>query len=297
VTWAPEEYHRLEAAIRIIKKPLTKFLACLCKETAFKFQEEYDAKLEYKLAELKVEARLRKQATVLKNKSRMQYSSCRIQSLAHACGGIVVKQFHEGDRRKECHHQPKAYHRTVLKNQSRMQWSSFRIQSLAHSCGGIVVKPFHEGNRRQKRHRQPKACRCRKLENEKQKQYAWNAGKDHKVLKVEQICYAGKERKILKVKQMHRRYHHPAYKSEVKEEHKRCSFLLLIYWSQHPWQTRAHTKRSRKMVIQQQGACSAAINTGNSSNHTGQETVILQGWKSGTKMSVIVRNCAVVVKQ
>jgi hypothetical protein len=64
VTWDPAEYERLEAAIRVIEKPLTDFLAHLCKETTFRFQEEYDAELEYKLAELKVEARLKKQAVL-----------------------------------------------------------------------------------------------------------------------------------------------------------------------------------------------------------------------------------------
>jgi hypothetical protein len=64
VTWAPNEFGRLEAAIRVIEKPLTAFLSLLCTETTFRFQEEYDAELEYKLAELKVEARLKKQATM-----------------------------------------------------------------------------------------------------------------------------------------------------------------------------------------------------------------------------------------
>jgi hypothetical protein len=64
VTWDPDDYARLEPAIRVIEKPLTEFLSLLCQETTFKFQEEYDAELEYKLAELKVEARLKKQATL-----------------------------------------------------------------------------------------------------------------------------------------------------------------------------------------------------------------------------------------
>jgi hypothetical protein len=60
----------LEAAICIIEKPLTKFLSHLCKETMFKFQEEYDAELNYKLAKLKVEACLKQQATIFRDLTR-----------------------------------------------------------------------------------------------------------------------------------------------------------------------------------------------------------------------------------
>jgi hypothetical protein len=64
VTWDHDEYDKLEAAIRIIDKPLTAFLTLLCQETTFKFHQEYEDELNYKLAELQVEARLKKAAAL-----------------------------------------------------------------------------------------------------------------------------------------------------------------------------------------------------------------------------------------
>jgi hypothetical protein len=64
VTWDHDEYHTLETAIRIIEKPLTTFLMLLCKETTFKFQQEYEDELNYKLAELQVEARMKRAAAL-----------------------------------------------------------------------------------------------------------------------------------------------------------------------------------------------------------------------------------------
>jgi hypothetical protein len=64
VTWDHDEYDKLEAAIRIIEKPLTTFLELLCKETTFKFHQEYEDELNYKLAKLQVEARLKKAAAL-----------------------------------------------------------------------------------------------------------------------------------------------------------------------------------------------------------------------------------------
>jgi hypothetical protein len=62
VTWDHNKYDMLEASIRIIKKPLTAFLELLCKETTFKFHQEYEDELNYKLAMLQVEAQLKKAA-------------------------------------------------------------------------------------------------------------------------------------------------------------------------------------------------------------------------------------------
>jgi hypothetical protein len=64
VTWDHDEHDKLEAAIWIIERPLTAFLKLLCKETTFKFHQEYEDKLNYKLAELQVEARLKKAAAL-----------------------------------------------------------------------------------------------------------------------------------------------------------------------------------------------------------------------------------------
>jgi hypothetical protein len=64
VTWDHGAYDKLEAAIRIIEPPLTAFLELLCKETTFNFQQEYEEELNYKLAELQVEARLKKAAAL-----------------------------------------------------------------------------------------------------------------------------------------------------------------------------------------------------------------------------------------
>ncbi len=54
VTWDHTAYDKLEAAIRIIEKPLTSFLELLCKETTFKFQQDYEDELNYRLAEHQV---------------------------------------------------------------------------------------------------------------------------------------------------------------------------------------------------------------------------------------------------
>ena len=62
VTWGHDNYERLEAAIRIIKPPLTAFLSTLCAKTTYKFQQAYKAELNSKLAELKVEAHQKKLA-------------------------------------------------------------------------------------------------------------------------------------------------------------------------------------------------------------------------------------------
>jgi hypothetical protein len=62
VTWGHDDYGKLEAAIRIIEPFLVSFLSTLCAETTFKFQQAYEAELNQQLAELKVEARQKKQA-------------------------------------------------------------------------------------------------------------------------------------------------------------------------------------------------------------------------------------------
>jgi hypothetical protein len=64
VTWDHTEYDKLEAATRIIEKPLTSFLELLCKETTFKFQQDYEDELNYRLAELQVKARVKKAAAL-----------------------------------------------------------------------------------------------------------------------------------------------------------------------------------------------------------------------------------------
>jgi hypothetical protein len=60
VTWGHDDYERLEPAIRIVEPYLTAFLTTLCSETTFKFHQAYEAELNHKLAELKVEARQKK---------------------------------------------------------------------------------------------------------------------------------------------------------------------------------------------------------------------------------------------
>jgi hypothetical protein len=111
VTWGHDSYERLEAAIRIIEPFLIAFLTTLCSETTFKFQQAYEAELNHKLAELKVEARQQKiaafsaatetgKALALANNANNESVKTTIDKLQHQISQLQRTQQRQGERFK-----------------------------------------------------------------------------------------------------------------------------------------------------------------------------------------------------